>query len=982
MRRAATIAVTLTVLLLTAGAATARQYIGQTIGDVRVEVGGVPLTEPGVIELVETRIGEPLTMITIRSTIDHLVGLGRFEDVRVFAAPSDQGVIVWWRLTPVRRIGAVAIDGDPEVPEPAIRAELADRFGAAPSVSRVDAMVDALRAFYADRGFRQAAILPRLEEHDSQPERVTLVLSVDPGSRAAIRAVTVTTTPAEPEADVLRRLGLQAGRAFDRTALDARIAGYEEDLRRRGYYEARVRQAHDFTSDGAGVHVQVAVEPGPHVRVVFEGDPLAGNREDLVPVREERTVDQDLLEDASRRIEDALRRAGYRAAQAPFARRQDGGEVIVTFTVTRGPQHRIGAVEVSGLAGLTPAEIAPLLQLKAGDPFVESRVGIVASAITELYRVRGYSQAAVKPVIQVLPAETRAAGSFRPVSIQFEVQEGPQTLVSGAVVEGVNAMEPSQLASQLALSAGRPFYRPQLAVDRDTLLRAYRHLGYQNASVISQLAFAGEQTRVAITWTIAEGPQILVDRVLIKGHQRVGIDLIRRELTIRPGSPMSDTALVESQRQLAATGLFRRVRVSELPRTGSNSRDVLIDLEEAPANTISYGGGFEVGRITGQDDDGQANEELDVAPRGFFDWSRRNLWGKNRSITFFARVTLRKGNGAEGIAGGNSTGYGLNDYRGLFTFREPRAFGTTGDAQVSAFIEQGLRSSFDFNRKGVTADYAKRFTGFTVTGRYTFDYTKLYNERIAADDQLLIDRLFPQVRLSKIFSSVLRDSRDDVLDPQKGTVLGLDASVAAKVFGSEVGFVKTFAQAFMYRRLPGRGIVVAAGARMGVAIGFAQVVPAVEEIAALPAAEVARGVTRAATFPTTIRDLPASERFFAGGDTTVRGFALDRLGTPETLDPQGFPQGGNGLAVFNLEARAPYWKNLQFVWFTDAGNVFKLASDIRVAELRLTSGVGFRYRSPIGPLRVDWGFKLSTQLLATGGRERSNVLHISLGQAF
>ncbi len=973
--------VVLVVLLLAADAAVARQYVGQTIADVRVEIGGLPLTEPAVIELIETRIGEPLTMAQVRATIDHLVGLGRFEDVRVMAAPSDQGVIVRWLLTPVRRIGAIGIDGDAQVPDAALRAELADRFGALPSANRVPEMVTMLEAFYADRGFRQAAIRPRLEEDQSQPERVTLVLSINPGSRASIRAITVTTTRIAPQAEVIGRLGLQAGRPFDRTALEARIAEYEEDFRGRGYYEARVRQAHAFSADGASVEVQVAVEPGPRVRVVFEGDPLEGNREDLVPVREERTVDQDLLEDASLRIEDALRRAGYRSAQAPFARRQEGDEVIVTFTVTRGPQHRISLVDIAGLNGLSKTEIAPLLQLKAGEPYVESRVGIVASAITELYRVRGYSRATVTPAIQVLPAETRGGASFRPVEVRFEVQEGQPTEVTGATVEGVTALEPSLLASQLALSAGRPFYRPQLAADRDTLLRTYRGLGYQNVSVISQLAFADDQRRVAITWTVTEGPQIVVDRVLIKGNVRTGIDLIRRELTVRSGSPLSDSALIESQRQLAATGLFRRVRVSELPRTGSNSRDVLVDLEEAPATTISYGGGIEVGRITGEDDDGQANEELDVAPRGFFDISRRNLWGKNRSVTLFARVTLRKGNGQEGVEGGNASGYGLNDYRGLFTFREPRAFGTTGDAQFSAFIEQGLRSSFDFNRKGVTADYAKRFTRFTFTGRYTFDYTKLYNEVIAPEDQLLIDRLFPQVRLSKLFSSLLRDSRDDVLDPQQGSVLGLDGSIAARVLGSEVGFVKSFAQAFIYRRLPGRGIVLAAGARIGVAVGSAQVVPAVDEIAAV-SDDVVRDRPPAATFPTTIRDLPASERFFAGGDTTVRGFALDRLGRPDTLDPQGFPQGGNGLAVFNLEARAPYWKNLQFVWFTDAGNVFKLASDIRLDELRFTSGIGFRYRSPIGPLRVDWGFKLGTKLLATGGRERSNVLHISLGQAF
>lgn len=968
------------VLLVAApGTARAGQHLGQTVADVRVEVSGVALADPAVIELVETRIGEPLTMLNVRATIDHLVGLGRFEDVRVFASRSDQGVIVRWSLTPVRRIGKIEIEGDAQLPEAVVRAELADRFGGQPSVSRVAEVVAELEVFYADRGFRQAVIMPRLQEDDSRPELVTLVVSVKAGTRASVREVTVTTTPLVPEADLLRRLGLQPGRPFDRTALDARVAELEEDLRGRGYYEARVRQSHDFSVDGTAVDLQVKVEPGPHVRVVFAGDPLEGDAEALVPISEERSADQDLLEDASRRIEGALRREGYRAAQAPYARRQDGDEVVVTFTVTRGPQHRVSAVDVAGLSGLTRADLAPLLQVRTGEAFVEARVGAVAAAIAEMYRVRGFTQAAVKPAVQVLPEESRGGTVFRPVDVRFDVQEGPQTMVSGVTFEGLTALTPAQLATQMALAAGRPFYRPQLAADREALQRAYRNLGYQTASVISQLAFSDQQRSVAVTWTVAEGPQILVDRVLIKGNLRTGSDLIRRELTIRSGSPMSDDALIESQRQLAATGLFRRVRVSELPRTGANTRDVLVDLEEAPVTTISYGGGLEVGRIGEQGDDGQADDELDIAPRGFFDVSRRNLWGKNRSVTLFARVTLRKSDSQDNP---DQRSYGLNDYRGLFTFREPRAFGTAGDAQFSAFVEQGLRTSFDFNRKGVTADYARRFGSWRATARYTFDYTKLFNEEIAEESQLDIDRLFPQIKLSKVFSSVLRDSRDDVLDPQQGSVLGVDASLAAKALGSEVGFLKTFGQAFVYRRLPGRGFVLAAGARLGVAIGFPQDVPQVIEIAGIPEGPIARGESRAAVFPTVIRELPASERFFAGGDTTVRGFALDRLGTAETLDPRGFPQGGNGLAVFNFEARAPYWKNLQFVWFADAGNVFKTASDISLAELRVSSGIGFRYRSPIGPLRVDWGFKVSTRLLLTGGRERSNVVHISLGQAF
>jgi outer membrane protein insertion porin family len=969
---------------------------GRTVTDVTVEIAGVPARDAAVLELVETRVGEPLVMHDVRATIDHLIGLGRFEDVRVFASPTDQGVALRWQLLPVKRITKITVAGRTVLPASAVRAELADRFGTLPSANRVDEMVTRLQAFYAARGFLRATILPRIQDEDPAPERAELVLTIDAGDRITIGSATVTGRPLEPAEQVLRTLDLETGRPFDQTAIDARLAAYEESLRDRGYYEARVRESHVGMGDQQTVALSLAVDPGPHVSLVFEGDPLpGGNRDGLVPIREERSVDQDLLEDASGAIVNALRERGYRNAQAQYRREEKGGELVVTFTVARGPLHRIASVEAAGHARITAVDLAPLLQIEAGDPFVEARVGLVSAAITELYRVRGFAQAVVKPDVQVLPPETSADVTFRPVSVRFQIAEGPQTIVSGVDFEGSSLIPADMLRAQMVLQPGKPFYRPQLAVDRDALERAYRNQGFQGVSVISQLAFATAQQLVALTWIIREGEQIKVDRVLINGNARVSTELVRRELTLRPGSPMSDDAMIESQRRLAALGLFRRVRISELPRTGSLTRDVLVDLEETEPTTVDYGGGFEVGRIGASSDEG-AIDELDFGPRGFIGISRRNLWGKNRSVTLFGRVTLRRDR-EEPADPTERRGYGFHDYRGLFTFREPRAFGTTGDAQFTAFVEQARRTSFSFKRRGVTSDYARRFAAFTATGRYTFDHTSLFEDRILAEDQLPIDRLFPQVRLSKLFGAIVRDSRDDVLDPQRGAVLGFDASVAAKAYGSEIGFMKTFMQGFIYRRLPGRGVVVAAGARLGVAVGFPQEVPPPSEIAHLrqgfggqageqaggPAlATLTRAVDRADLFPTVIRDLPASERFFAGGDTTVRGFALDRLGTVDTLDSQGFPQGGNGLAIFNLETRAPYWKNLQFVWFLDAGNVFDRASHIRLDELRFSSGLGVRYRSPIGPLRVDWGWKLTTRLLLEGGRERSNVWHVSLGQAF
>jgi outer membrane protein insertion porin family len=965
----------------------AQDYLGKTITDVRVEISGVQVGEANLLELIETRVGEPLTMGNVRGTIDHLVGLGRFEDVRVLAAASAQGVTLRWQLVPVRRINRISVTGNPVLSDSAIRTEINDRFGAMPSANRVGDMVARLEAFYADRGFPSASIQPRVQDESDTPELSELVLTIEAGERSTIGSASVIGHPLEAATEVLRVLGLSAGRPFDRVAIDERIAAYEESLRGRGYYQARVRESHATAADGRSIDVTVAVEPGPHVSLVFAGDELPDtNRENLVPIRAERAIDQDLLEDASLAIENALRERGYRNARAPYTREEQGGELIVTFTVARGPQHRIESVETSGNRQLAPADLAPLLQLKAGEPFVEARVGLVAAAITELYRVRGFTQAIVKPDLQVLPAAQAANVTYRPVAVRFAVDEGTPTVVTAVEFSGNSAIATAALVPQLGLQAGKPFYRPQLAIDRDTIERAYRNQGFENVTVNSQLDFANGQQAVGLTWTIREGDQIKIDHVLISGNSRISTELIRRELTIGPGNPLSEEAMLESQRRLAELGLFRRVRITVLPRTtGSLTRDVLVELQETETTTIDYGGGVEVGRIAATDDEALgAIDKLDIGPRGFFAISRRNLWGKNRSVTLFGRVTLRRRvPPADNPDPTDQGGYGFNDYRGLFTFREPRAFGTTGDAQFTAFIEQGRRSSFTFNRRGVTGDYAKRIHAFTVTFRYTFDYTKLFDEQIQAEDQLLIDRIFPQVKLSKIFGGVLRDSRDDVLDPQKGAVVGIDGSFAARSLGSEVGFIKTFVQGFIYRRLPGRGFVLAAGARLGLAVGAATAVPQPLEISTPQAqGQLQRDVDRAEIFPPVLRELPASERFFAGGDTTVRGFALDRLGTAETLDPQGFPQGGNGMTIFNLETRAPYWKNLQFVWFMDAGNVFKRATDIRLADVRVTSGLGFRYRSPIGPLRVDWGWKLSTQLLQGGGRERSNVLHISLGQAF
>jgi outer membrane translocation and assembly module TamA len=133
--------------------------------------------------------------------------------------------------------------------------------------------------------------------------------------------------------------------------------------------------------------------------------------------------------------------------------------------------------------------------------------------------------------------------------------------------------------------------------------------------------------------------------------------------------------------------------------------------------------------------------------------------------------------------------------------------------------------------------------------------------------------------------------------------------------------------------------------------------------------------------PVVIEDLPASERFFAGGDTSIRGFALDTVGTANTISANGFPRGGNGVVILNGELRVPVWREVGAALFADGGNVFERATDLDVGELRGAVGFGMRYRSPLGPVRLDLGFKLDRREIA-GRLEPRTVWHFSIGQAF
>lgn len=958
---------------LPASAQQAEVAFGRRVTTVTLEIEGVRTTDPGLLDMLEVHAGELLDPRAVRESIAHLFSLGRFEDVRVHAVPEGGGVAVRFELVPAHSVRRIDFRGRIGLGEGDLRRAVSERFGLSPSAARANDVVEFLRGYYRDRGFLEPAIATRIAvEH--APERTTLVFDIDAGARLRISKVVVEGNAPGSLDRARAALGFEAGVAYDKPKIDARIAEYVAGLRKNGYYEAQGEHTLKVAADTRGAELVVSVDGGPHVSVVFEGDPVPVRvRGELVPIEREGSVDEDLLEDSARRIADFFRAQGYRDADVTYSRAPRNGELAVVFTVTRGPAYVVGGVEVAGNQSVPLAELTPAIRVKTGEPFLDSALDATVSAIADAYRRRGFAEAKVQSAVvpDVGPAPIAA-------TVRIMMQEGPRTLVGTVTVRGNAAISSDQLGRSITSKPGQAFHQPQLAVDRDGMLLQYLNLGYRTADIEVKVDFSADRARADIAFVVREGGQVFVDHVLVVGNEKTSAEMIRREMQLRPGDPLGFEGVTESQRRVSALGLFRRVRITEIDHGAEARRDLLVTVEEAPATTIGYGGGVEVARrLVRTVSNGVPDEKFEFAPRGFFEVGRRNLFGRNRSINLFTRISLRMRGDPVLTSDGTQPATDFNEYRVLGTYRQPKLFGHT-DFLATGFAEQAARTSFDFNRRGARAELARRFgPRLSVSARYSLDRTETFNETYSNEDALLIDRLFPRVRLSTVSSTIIRDTRDDPIGPTSGTLVVVDGEIAARALGSEVGFVKTFIQGFAFRRLPGkRAVVFATGMRLGLARGFAYEAPRLDDDGSPVVGPDGKPVVDVVT------DLPASERFFAGGDTTVRGFGLDQLGTPETLDTNGFPKGGNAVLVLNAELRVPIWGDLGAAGFLDAGNVFARTSDFDLGRIRGAVGFGLRYRSPIGPLRLDLGFKLDRQMLPTGELERPNAWFISFGQAF
>jgi outer membrane protein insertion porin family len=419
--------------------------------------------------------------------------------------------------------------------------------------------------------------------------------------------------------------------------------------------------------------------------------------------------------------------------------------------------------------------------------------------------------------------------------------------------------------------------------------------------------------KVFLTFQMNEGAMIRFGKVIVTGDYDTKYIVVKRELLQHEGQPFDSSILPKERQKLYKLGIFSGVDTEVLDRY-DDRKDVLIKLREGNAGTVDLSAGY---------------GEYDRY-RGIVDLSYKNLQGMGRQVSLrleYSALARR---------------YILQFYEPWFMdIRLPfRAF-LLGEAKREINLDN-RETLYKLTRHTVTAGFEKKISdSLKAALDYEFSLVNTYDVR---PDVVLSKEDTGTLVISGLRPGIIYDTRDDPFNPTKGIFSGISVKFTSPAFLSETDFVKCNLYGNFYHQIMS-GLILATSLRGGLAQGYLKTV-----------------------------ELPIVERFFLGGGTTVRGYAQDTLG-PKGAD--GNPIGGNSFLMENLELRTSVWKGLGLVTFLDGGNVWVKAEQIRLADLKFTTGLGLRYNTPVGPIRIDYGVKLHREQ-----GESKGELHFSIGNAF
>ncbi|MDQ7006903.1 MAG: translocation/assembly module TamB domain-containing protein [Acidobacteriota bacterium] len=720
-----------------------------------------------------------------------------------------------------------------------------------------------------------------------------------------------------PEA--LRRTRRLDPRRLSRGALTrAAVLDVQDRVRRAlveaGYIQARLDSRREKAAGRE--RLVVRVDPGPRWTLAGQGPARAvrAAREVLTGLWSETEFRVAALREAERVLRERLADEGRAVAVVRLTREPPESHSLL-LEVDPGPRVVVERVVLEGVSALSTEEVLAQILSRPSPALTGPRRRIYRPRLAEEDRIAVQSLYEQKGFLGVR-VEQKALfhTSGQAVDLLFRIEEGEPALTGRVQVSGDWPAALGPATDGLDLVPGRPFLPSLLDADLLELRRRLDRAGYYRARVSSRSRLDGD--KVDVTFLVRSGERARVAGIGYEGLERTSRKLVQRYVDLRRGDPVSGERLRALERELFRTGLFRDVEVTHEAVEGEPGwRRVVLRVRETPALALRLTAGY--------DTEEQFGSSVTL--------SHDNVGGKGRRASVQAFATARRRGGR-------------------LTFEQPRIFRDRLEGLLSFDMQREQREGFTVSSTGIalqigsTARRDHRWQWIYALSANRFTDVNLDPAALEGELQAERGRLEP-VRLGSVGLTWSLDRRNDPFLPTRGGIVRSDVGIFARPLGSEASFLRWRGQGALYRGL-GKGRVLAGSLRVGFEWPFA-------------------GTS----------GIPLSERLFAGGASSLRGFGRDLVGP---LDgPGGEPLGGEASLVLNLEARAPLWRDLLLVLFVDAGNVWLDTGGFDPGDLRRAAGLGLRYNTPVGALRIEYGFKLDRRQGESPGR-----FVLSIGEAF
>ena len=944
-------------------------YEGQNV--TAIEIAGRPQSAASEFEpLFVQKPGEPFSLDNVNRTLAALKANGKAKDVRVQVDAEADGVRVLFILEPAVYFGIFQFPGAERFNY--ARLVQVANFQAQTPFNAADVERDrqALINFFQQQGYFQAKVDAEVKV-DSANGLANILFDCQLNRAAKFGELDIVGASAEETAMLshslqtflarMRGAAARPGRSYHYSTLTKATQYLQSQLEKKGRLGAQVTLAGaEYHADTNRADIHFKVQPGPVSTVTIRGAKVwSWTRRALLPVYQGVGVDEESVEEGRQALISHFQAKGYFDAKVDAQLKTEPSGNTVLYQITKQKKHKVAAVELEGNSTLPASELAPHLTVTKGHLFSPGNFSqqLLRSSVNNLkavYQSEGFS------TVQVASSVNNREGD---INVQFRVTEGPRDMVNSLTVEGNDTLPAAQFApGGLKVAAGQAYSQAHVEADRANIVAHYLQAGYLNSSFRETATEVSKDDphHINVVYHIYEGPKVIAGSLITTGREHTKQRLIDKDVSdIKPGEPLTESELLLAGSKLYDhTGVFDWAEVDPKRQiTTQSAEDVMVRVHEAKRNEITYGFGFEVINRGGSIPSGTValpnlppiglppnfttSQTTFYGPRGTFQYTRNNVGGKGASLSFtgFAGRLDQRG----------AAYYIVPDFR-WSAWKATTSVSADRNEENPLFSSQQELASAQLQRP---LDKAQKNTLFL---RYSFSQTDL--TRILIPD--LVQAQDQHVRLSTLSANLTRDTRDNPLDEHKGVLESAELDMNTTKLGSSVNFAKFTGQAAFYKQ-GFHNIVFADSLRIGLAQPYAN------------------------------SRVPLSEEFFTGGGNSLRGFPLDGAGPqrPVRVCPNGgitcnnfisVPSGGNELLLINAEARIPLAikKGLSLVTFYDGGNVFPTVGFHDFTSLYSNNaGLGLRYATPVGPVRIDVGRNLNP----IQGINATQYF-ISIGQAF